>query len=62
MADTQLTLTAEERQLLVELLDWVLKETLVEERRTSTLKYRELVHHREELISGLLRKLGQPAG
>ena len=61
MADTQLTLTAEEREYLVSLLENVLKETRVEEHRTRTPSFREHVLHREELIASLLGKLGKPA-
>jgi hypothetical protein len=61
VAELQLTLSAEERQYLAELLEDVLKETRVEEHRTRTPTYRESVVHREELILSLLKKLGQPA-
>ena len=60
MADTQMTLTAEEREYLVSLLENVLKETRVEEHRTRTPSFREHVLHREELIASLLGKLGKP--
>jgi hypothetical protein len=59
MPDSQLTLTPEERQFLVGLLEMVLKDTLVEEHRTRTLSYREHILHREELINHLLEKLKQ---
>jgi hypothetical protein len=62
MAEPQLTLTAEERQFLVGLLEMVLKDTLVEEHRTRTLSYREHILHREELINSLLSKLRQAGG
>jgi hypothetical protein len=62
MAESLLTLTAEEHQFLVDLLEAVLKEKLVEERHTSLRAFRELVRHQEDLIAALLRKLGQPAG
>jgi hypothetical protein len=58
MDERQLTLTAEEREYLVGLLNSVLKETRVEEHRTRTLSYREQIVHREDLISALLHKLG----
>jgi len=60
MTDTQLTLTADERAYLVDLLDNILKETRVEEHRTRTPSYRERVIHQEDLIASLLKKLGQP--
>ncbi len=62
MAELQLTLSAEERQYLVGFLEMALKDTRVEEHRTRTPIYREHVLHQEDLIVGLLRKLGQPPG
>jgi hypothetical protein len=59
MAEPQLTLSGEERQFLVGLLELVLKDTLVEEHRTKTISYRDHIVHREELIRSLLRKLGK---
>jgi site-specific DNA-methyltransferase (adenine-specific) len=61
MADAQLTLTTEERQYLVGLLETTLKEVRVEEHRTRTPSYREHVVHQEDLIKSVLGKLGQPA-
>jgi hypothetical protein len=60
MAETQLMLTAEERQYLVELLEVTLKDTRIEEHRTRTPSYRESVLHREDLLTGLLNKLRPP--
>ena len=60
MAEVQLTLSAEERDYLVNLLENTLKETRVEEHRTRKPSYRQHVLHQEELITSLLRKLGQP--
>ncbi len=60
MADVQLTLTAEEREFLANLLELTLKDTRVEEHRTRTPSYRELVLQREELIEQLLTKLERP--
>jgi hypothetical protein len=60
MAETNMTLTAEEREYLVRLLEWALKDTRIEEHRTRTLTYREHVVHQEDVIVGLLSKLGQP--
>jgi hypothetical protein len=62
VAESQLTLSAEERQFLVDLLGEVLKQKLVEEHHTSLRAFRQFVQHQEDLIAGLLRKLGQPAG
>jgi hypothetical protein len=60
MSESQLTLSAEERTYLVGLLELVLKDTLVEEHRTRTPSYRAHIVHREDLINGLLTKLGHP--
>ena len=62
MGEVQVTLTAEERQYLVEFLEMTLKETQIEEHRTRTPIYRQHVLHQEDLIVGLLNKLRQPAG
>jgi hypothetical protein len=62
MAEIQLTLTPEERQFLVNLLEVALKDTRIEEHRTRKPSYREHVLHQEDLIVALLGKLGQPAG
>ncbi len=61
MADLQVTLTAEEQEFLVELLQRCLKDTRVEEHRTRTPSYREFVLHQEAMMTALLSKLGQPA-
>jgi hypothetical protein len=61
MSELHVVLTDEERTFLVEYLEAALKNTLVEEHRTKTLSYRELVHHREDLIDHLLDKLRQTA-
>jgi hypothetical protein len=58
MAESQLTLSAEEREFLVGLLQTVLKDTRIEEHRTRKPSYREHVLHREDLINSLLGKLG----
>jgi hypothetical protein len=60
MTPLQLTLSADERQYLVDLLNTVLKDTLVEEHRTRTPLYRENVVSKEAIIKELLKKLGQP--
>ncbi|HKI30591.1 MAG TPA: hypothetical protein VKA46_01770 [Gemmataceae bacterium] len=59
MNEFQLTLTVEERQCLVDLLKTVLKETRVEEHRTRTPIYREVVLLKETIIADLLNKLAQ---
>jgi len=60
MTPPQLTLTGDERQYLTDLLNTVLKDTLVEEHRTRTPLYRENVVQKEAIIKDLLKKLGQP--
>jgi hypothetical protein len=62
MAETSLTLTVEEREFLVSLLQLAQKNALIEEHRTRAPSYREHVLHNEELIASVLKKLGQPAG
>lgn len=59
MNDSNLALSLEERDFLVDFLETARKNTLVEEHRTRTLNYREQLRHREELIDGLLSKLGR---
>jgi hypothetical protein len=60
MAESHLALTDEERAFLVSLLEITLRDTRVEEHRTRTPSYREHILHRENLIAGLLSKLGRP--
>lgn len=57
MADAQLTLTEEERQYLIGLLDTDLGDTKVEARHTDTVAYKERVKHNGEVIEHLLEKL-----
>jgi len=57
MPDSSLTLTGEERDYLVDVLQSLLKDTRVEEHRTRTPSYREFVLNQESLIEGLLSKL-----
>jgi hypothetical protein len=58
MTATELALTDEERSFLAELLQRSIKEKRIEEHRTRTPTYREHLVHEEELIKGLLQKLG----
>jgi hypothetical protein len=60
MAETQLSLTVEERSCLVRILETTLKNQRIEEHRTRTPSYREGILHEEELLSQLLTKLGHP--
>ena len=57
MANLQFTLTAEERDFLVDYLRTAFKGVQVEEHRTRAPSYRELVTHQKDLIAGLLNKL-----
>ena len=58
MADAQLTLTADERSLLVQTLEAALKTHRVEEHRTRTPIAREQILQEEKLLEQLLTKLG----
>jgi len=60
MAECQLTLTNDERDYLINLLESTLKETRIEEHRTRTPSYREHVLEQENLVVSLLDKLGKP--
>lgn len=60
MTGLELMLTAEEQEFLANLLETALKNARIEEHRTRTPNYREHVIHNEELIAGLLKKLGKP--
>jgi hypothetical protein len=61
MPDTQLTLSAEECEQLADLLQDVLKETRIEEHRTRTPSFREIVQKKERTIASVLQKLGKSA-
>ncbi|MCI0641794.1 MAG: hypothetical protein L0Y72_20440 [Gemmataceae bacterium] len=60
MSELQLSLTGEECAYLTNLLETVLKDARVEEHRTRTPSYRELILRDEKLIQSLLDKLGKP--
>jgi hypothetical protein len=57
MPETQLTITAEEREVLASLLGEALKQTRVEEHRTKNLSYREHIVQKDKLLESLLVKL-----
>lgn len=61
MSEQTITLTTEERQLLVDLLQNALQETRVEEHRTRILSFRELIVEKEKLLLAILEKLGRLA-
>lgn len=60
MAELSLTLTADEQEYLVNLLEETLKASRVEEHRTRTPSYREMILKQEQQIASILRKLGKP--
>jgi hypothetical protein len=55
----QLSLTAEERDVLAEVLATALKNTQVEEHRTRAPGYREHIVRREEVLRSILGKLNR---
>jgi hypothetical protein len=61
IASTQITLTREEKDYLVRVLQNSIGETRVEVHRTHTPQFRERVLEEEKLIRGLLTKLGETA-
>jgi hypothetical protein len=58
MAELNLVLNEKEKEYLVGLLNTALKDTRVEAHRTHTPGFREDVLSQEELVRGLLAKLG----
>ena len=58
MADLQLTLSTQERDCLVHVLETTLKNHRVEEHRTRAPSYREQILQEEKLLEQLLSKLG----
>lgn len=59
-ADTRsytVTLSEEERKLLVDLLEDMLRTTRVEEHRTDAFRAKEIFHAREVTIESLLEKV-----
>ena len=57
MAESNLTLTNEERACLVSLLETVLHDTRIEEHRTRTPSFREHILQKEHLVESVLNKL-----
>jgi hypothetical protein len=62
MASFQMTLTTEECQYLLDLLQTTLKNKLVEEHRTRAPNYRKLLLQEEALAEGITKKLRQASG
>ena len=54
----QLELTADEHALLVTILDQALRDLKEEVYHTETMEYKEALKQREQLLQGLLSKLG----
>lgn len=59
MAELQVTLTAEESQYLLDLLQKTMNDMRIEEHRTRTPTYRDHVLHQEAIAEGLIHKLRQ---
>ena len=59
MTEIQLLLNAEEKELLVKLLEREVSKRLVEEHRTRTPAYREHILHDEAVLRGMLTKLNE---
>ncbi|HWP29938.1 MAG TPA: hypothetical protein VNM50_10430 [Chloroflexota bacterium] len=57
----QLELTTDERALLANILDQALRDLKEEVYHTETMEYKEALKQREQLLQGLLRKLGAEA-
>ncbi len=57
----QLELTTDERALLANILDQALRDLKEEVYHTETMEYKEALKKREQLLQGLLRKLGAEA-
>jgi hypothetical protein len=57
MADVQLTLTLEEKNLLTTVLDAALKSALITEHRTDALTLRKELVQKEDLLTSILEKL-----
>jgi hypothetical protein len=60
MAESNLTLTNEERECLVSLLETVLRDTRVEEHRTRAPSFRDHILQKEHLVESVLSKLKKP--
>jgi hypothetical protein len=55
--DFTLTLTEEERTLLLDLLEQTFRDTHVEARRTEAPQFQQQIHHQEAVLRGLIDKL-----
>jgi len=52
-----LTLSGEERSLLLNFLGQKFRDKQIEEHRTDAIEYRQYVRHEEDVVKGLLDKL-----
>ncbi len=59
---TTVQLTSEEAALLVEMLQTDLRNLREEVYKTERYEWRQELKHREELINGMLQRLGMPHG
>jgi hypothetical protein len=55
-----LALTGEERELLLKVLEQALRDKQIENHRTDSITFRQLVQRQETLLQNLLEKLGRP--
>ena len=55
-----LALSGEERELLQKLLEQILRDKQVEDHRTDSITFRELVQRQETLLQNVIDKLGRP--
>ena len=59
MNQFQLLLNAEEKEILVTLLEREISQRLIEEHRTRTPSFREHIQHDELVLQGVLAKLNE---
>jgi len=55
-----LALSGEERELLRNLLQQTLRDKQIEDHRTDSITFRELVQRQEDLLQNVIDKLGRP--
>jgi hypothetical protein len=61
MNEIQLTLSAEEKELLVSLLEREISQRLIEEHRTRKPSYRQYIQRDEAILQAVLKKLTDAA-
>jgi len=57
MSNSPLSLSSEEKAMLLEILENTMRNVLVEESRTEAITYRKYVQEKEHLIASILEKL-----